>query len=89
MDWYFYIALSAIISQLLFLFQTVNNFRYALSKYRKKRSWQQSQVALIVPCKGLDSDFQKNISSFFAQDYANYHLWFVVADQSDQAYSEL
>jgi cellulose synthase/poly-beta-1,6-N-acetylglucosamine synthase-like glycosyltransferase len=89
MDWYFYIALAAIVSQLLFLLQTVNNFRYALSKYRKKRLWQKSQVVLIVPCKGLDSDFQKNISSFFAQDYANYRLWFVVADQSDPAYSEL
>jgi len=89
MDWYFYIALAAIVSQLLFLLQTVNNFRYALSKYRKKRLWQKSQVVLIVPCKGLDSDFQKNISSFFAQNYANYRLWFVVADQSDPAYSEL
>jgi len=89
MDWYFYIALAAIVSQLFFLLQTINNFRYALSKYRKKRLWQQSQVVLIVPCKGLDSDFQKNISSFFAQDYANYRLWFVVADQSDPAYSEL
>lgn len=89
MDWYFYIALAAIVSQLLFLLQTVNNFRYALSKYRKKRLWQKSQVVLIVPCKGLDSDFQKNISSFFAQDYANYRLWFVVADQSDPAYGEL
>jgi len=89
MDWYFYIAIAAIVSQLVFLLQTYNNFRYAMAKYRKKRLWHKLQVALIVPCKGLDSDFRKNVASFFNQDYENYHLWFVVADQSDPAYSEL
>jgi ceramide glucosyltransferase len=89
MDWYFYIAIAAIVSQLVFLLQTYNNFRYALAKYRKKRTWHKLRVALIVPCKGLDSDFQKNVTSFFNQDYENYHLWFVVADRSDPAYSEL
>lgn len=89
MYWYFYIAIAAIVSQLVFLFQTYSNFRYALAKYRKKRLWHKLQVALIVPCKGLDSNFQKNVTSLFNQDYENYRLWFVVADRSDPAYSEL
>ncbi len=89
MDWYYYIALAAIISQLLFLLQTYNNYRYALPKYQKKRPWYRPRTVLIVPCKGLESAFQENISSFFNQDYENYLLWFVVADESDPAYSEL
>ena len=89
MEWYYYIALAAIIAQLVFLLQTYNNFRYALAKYKKKRAWHKLRVALIVPCKGLDSDFQKNVASFFNQDYENYLLWFVVAEQSDPAYGEL
>jgi len=89
MDWYYYIALAAIISQLLFLLQTYNNYRYAQAKYQKKRLWQALQVVLIVPCKGLDVDFKQNITSFFNQDYKNYLLWFVVGDESDPAYSEL
>jgi len=89
MDWYFYIAVVAIVSQLVFLLQTYRNFRYALTKYKKKRLWHKLQVALIVPCKGLESDFQKNVASFFDQDYENYRLWFVVADRSDPAYNEL
>jgi len=89
MDWYYYIALAAIISQLLFLFQTYNNYRYALAKYKKKRLWHELKAVLIVPCKGLDPDFQHNITSFFNQDYENHLLWFVVADESDPAYSEL
>lgn len=89
MDWYFYIAIAAIVSQMAFLFQTYRNFRYALAKYKKKRLWHKLQVTLIVPCKGLDLDFQKNVTSFFNQDYENYRLWFVVADRSDPAYNEL
>jgi cellulose synthase/poly-beta-1,6-N-acetylglucosamine synthase-like glycosyltransferase len=89
MDWYYYIALAAILSQLVFLVQVYRNYRYALAKYKRKRSWYRPRTVLIVPCKGLDSDFRKNITSFFNQDYEDYLLWFVVADKSDPAYSEL
>jgi len=89
LDWYYYIAIAAIVSQLLFLLQTYNNYRYALAKYQKKRLWYELRVVLIVPCKGLDADFQNNITSLFNQDYKNYLLWFVVEDESDPAYGEL
>jgi len=89
MDWYYYIALAAILSQLPVVALTYSNYRYALQKYKKKRQWQMSRAALIVPCRGLDSEFRENIASFFNQDYENYLLWFVVADRSDPAYDEL
>ncbi|MCJ7777302.1 MAG: glycosyltransferase family 2 protein [Sedimentisphaerales bacterium] len=89
MRWYFYIALAAIVSQLVFLTQMYRNYRYALSKYKRKRLSYQPKVVLIVPCEGLDQDFTKNITSLFNQDYKNYLLWFVVADESDPAYAEL
>lgn len=89
MDWYYYIALAAIVSQLIFLFQTFSNCRFALKKYKRKRSWYRPRTVLIIPCKGLDSSFRENIASFFNLDYENYLLWFVVADESDPAYREL
>ena len=89
MDWYYYIALAAVVSQLIFLFQTYRNCRYALKKYKRKRSWYRPRVVLIIPCKGLDSAFRENITSFFNLDYENYLLWFVVAEESDPAYSVL
>ena len=88
MDWFYYLVLFAILSQLLFLLQAVKNYRYALKKFKKVR-WYRPQTVLIIPCKGLDSAFNKNISSFFHQDYENYFLWFVVEDKSDPAYDEL
>jgi ceramide glucosyltransferase len=89
MDWFFYIALLAIVTQLLSLFQSYCNYHYALSKYRKKRRSYQPSAVLIVPCRGLDEAFQKNVSSFFNLDYDDYSLWFVVADKSDPAYAQL
>jgi cellulose synthase/poly-beta-1,6-N-acetylglucosamine synthase-like glycosyltransferase len=89
MVWYYYIALVLILSQLLFFIQAFRNYRYALKKYKKKRLGYQPRTVLIVPCKGRDLDFQKNITSFFNQNYENYLLWFVVADESDPAYDEL
>lgn len=89
MGWYYYVALVAIGSQLLFLLQAYSNYRYCLKKYRKERSWYCPRAVLIVPCKGLDSAFRENITSFFELDYKNYLLWFVVADESDPAYGEL
>jgi cellulose synthase/poly-beta-1,6-N-acetylglucosamine synthase-like glycosyltransferase len=89
MDWYYYIALAAIVSQLLFLFQAYCNYHYAVREYGKERSMYRPRTVLIIPCKGLDSAFRQNITSFFEQDYENYLLWFVVGDESDPAYSEL
>jgi cellulose synthase/poly-beta-1,6-N-acetylglucosamine synthase-like glycosyltransferase len=89
MDWYRYIAWVAILLQVVFSFQCYRNYRYALAKYKKKRSRHHLRVALIVPCKGLDPDFQENIASLFNQDYENYLLCFVVEDESDPAYNEL
>jgi ceramide glucosyltransferase len=89
MDWYYYIALALILSQLLFSLQTYKNYRYVLTKYKKERLSYRPRTALIVPCKGLDSAFQQNITSFFNQDYENYLLWFVVADKADPAYARL
>jgi cellulose synthase/poly-beta-1,6-N-acetylglucosamine synthase-like glycosyltransferase len=89
MDFYYYIAIIAILSQVFFLVQAYNNYRFALAKYKRSRPWFRPRTALIIPCKGLDADFGKNIASFFAQDYENYLLWFVVADEKDPAYEQL
>lgn len=46
-------------------------------------------AALIIPCKGVDADFQSNLARFLTQDYPNYQLIFVVATHQDAAFSAL
>jgi ceramide glucosyltransferase len=90
MNWYYYIiAVALILSQLIFMWHPCRNYHYALTKYKKQRLSYRPRTILIVPCKGLDSAFQQNITSFFNQDYENYLLWFVVADKEDTAFTAL
>ncbi len=90
MEWYTYIAWAAILAQLLTSYYAVRNFRYARSKYGRKRPpLPERLVALIIPCKGLDARFQTNIASFLKQDYTNYRLFFVVGEKTDPAYAKI
>ena len=89
MDCYFKIALIILAVQLLFTIFAIKNYRYAVSKYVRKRDSYRPKTALIVPCKGIDAAFEKNITSFFKQDYEDYILWLVVEDKADKAYEKL
>ncbi len=90
MGWYDCVAWAAILAQVVFLYNAVRNYRYALAKY--KRSIEPTfrpRSGIIIPCKGLDAQFDANIESFFTQDYPNYSLFFVVQEESDPAYEAL
>ncbi len=85
----FIVTAVLIFSQLLFLLFVFANFQYALKKFHIKRDWYRPRTALIIPCKGIDEEFDKNITSFYAQDFENYLLWFVVSSTADAAYGRL
>jgi len=89
MDWYVYVSLALIVTQAFFMLLPFNNYRYALARYKRKIYHYAPRVALIIPCKNLDENFEQNISSFYRQNYEDYLLWFVVGDARDAAYSEL
>jgi hypothetical protein len=90
MNWYLPIACAAILAQLLVVYLAISNYHYVSTKLTAKRRFcYRPRTALIVPCKGIDARFTSNIRSFFEQDYENYHLLFVVEDESDLAYKEL
>ena len=41
------------------------------------------KVTIIVPCKGLDPNFDENIKAFLKQDYPTYQVLFVTATDDD------
>jgi ceramide glucosyltransferase len=89
MDFYFYIAWLLIALQLPFSLLAVKNYLFALAKYNRHRRLYSPRVALIIPCKNLDENFEQNIASFYRQDYENYLLLFVVENVLDPAYETL
>lgn len=80
-------ALAASIFPVLLARRFVNDIQTALreipdSGYRPK-------VSLIIPCKGLDPDFEANITAFLAQDYPELDLFFITATADDPAHAAL
>jgi cellulose synthase/poly-beta-1,6-N-acetylglucosamine synthase-like glycosyltransferase len=71
------------------LLWTLNFLRYV----RRNRSWPWNNftppVALIIACKGLEADFESNVSSYLCQDYPHYQVIFTVASVDDPAYQAL
>lgn len=47
------------------------------------------KVSLIVPCKGLDPDFEANIEALFSQDYRDLEILLVTATVDDPAHEVL
>jgi len=86
---YYWLGSAIILVQFLCVLLVLRNSQFSLSKYKKVRSWYRPRTVLIVPCKGIDLDFEKNIRSLFEQDFNNYLLWFVVESQQDPAYEKL
>lgn len=91
MFWNIYDVLAGLLvaTQALYIFQMVQNYRYALNKSSKKRDAYKPVTLLTVPCKGIDKAFEKNISSLYNLDYDCYYLNFVVEDATDEAYEQL
>ena len=86
---YYAVAAGVLLVQMLLLVEGFRHVRYTLSKYRPKPSDYQPRVALIAPCRGLDTSFDRNIRSFFELDYPDYELFFVVQSSDDPAYRRL
>jgi ceramide glucosyltransferase len=82
-------AVVFILIQILFVLQVSHNCKYILSKAAKKRVIYKPPVALILPCKGIDTAFDENIRSFFQLDYYNYEIIFVTESANDPAYERL
>jgi cellulose synthase/poly-beta-1,6-N-acetylglucosamine synthase-like glycosyltransferase len=70
----------------------IDGYRF-LSFVRKRRSRPASDytplAAVVIPCKGLDRDFDSNLERFQYQDYPDYQVVWVVATADDPIYQRL
>jgi ceramide glucosyltransferase len=46
-------------------------------------------VTVIIPCKGIETDFESNVSNYLSQDYPHYQVIFTIASEDDPAYQAL
>jgi len=63
--------------------------RYALRHHHPRSNRYQPKAVVIVPCKGLEHDFEDNMRALFALEYRDYEIIFVTETESDPAYGVL
>ena len=83
-----YVALSvwAIAQALVHGLQTWEHRRFARSRVRNVRaSGPKGRIALLAPCKGIDTQMSANLRALFDQEYDNYEILFVVESRDDPA----
>lgn len=78
-----------LLQSLLALGATTRWARYALRRQAARQNRYQPKAVVIVPCKGLEHDFEENIRALFVQEYREYELIFVTESESDPAYAVL
>jgi len=89
MIFYYIFAAVILLVQLILLLEGYRHLVYTWRTYRVKPSQYQPRAALISPCKGIDTTFDRNINSFFDLDYPDYEIFFVVQSAEDPAYERL
>jgi ceramide glucosyltransferase len=89
MTFLYVVAIVSIAAQIVFMAQVFRNYAYVLKKTNKNHNSYCPRTALIVPCKGIDTAFDKNISSLYEMDYTNYEIIFVTESIEDSAYNQL
>lgn len=86
---YYIFSALILLVQFPILLEGYRHFHYTRKKYRPKPVSYQPKAALICPCKGIDTTFDRNIQSLFQQEYPDYEIFFVVESVEDSAYEHL
>ncbi|MGH9841388.1 MAG: glycosyltransferase [Blastocatellia bacterium] len=63
--------------------------RYCHRTRFSRSSRYQPKAIVIVPCKGVEPEFEENIRAFLTQDYRDYEVIFVTESEADPAHSVL
>ncbi|HEX8368961.1 MAG TPA: glycosyltransferase family 2 protein [Pyrinomonadaceae bacterium] len=63
----------------------INYLKFFQRELAKPKSNFAPFVSVIVPCRGLDEDLEKNLSALFEQDFPAYEILFVTDSEKDEA----
>jgi ceramide glucosyltransferase len=83
------LAICLLAQSVAVLFGTSNFLRYVRRSRSRLLNNFTPPVALLIPCKGLEPEFEANVASYLGQDYPHYQVIFTVASADDPAYEAL
>lgn len=83
------LAILLFVQSFLSFVSTMRFARYALTPQNTRPQRHQPKAVVILPCKGLEHDFEANIRAYLAQEYRDYEVLFVTESEHDPAYPVL
>src|SRR5262245_64503167 len=90
MDTFFYIFGFLLFIQSAFALIAAARFaRYALRRRPARQTRYQPKAVVVVPCRGLEHDFEENIRAILSQEYRDYEVVFVTESENDPAHDTL
>ena len=88
-DLYYTFTVFIIAFQALMIFQSIHSAKFILRKRKERPGKDIFKAAIICPCKGIDTTFDRNMNSLFTQNHTDYQIIFVVESNTDPAYFRL
>jgi ceramide glucosyltransferase len=83
------LAILLFVQSILSFVSTMRFARYAFTPQSTRPQRHQPKAVVILPCKGLEHDFETNIRAYLAQEYRDYEVIFVTESEHDPAYPVL
>lgn len=78
-----------LVQSFLALIATLRFTRYALRPHPPRQTRYQPKAVVIVPCRGVEHDFEDNIRAILTQNYRDYEVVFVTESENDPAHGAL
>ena len=84
---FYYLAILQIAVGVYLVWHGLRWVQYARRRMQGDPGFNAPRVAVLCPCKGLESGLERNLIALTEFDYRNYELFFILASASDSAFS--
>ena len=81
------LAILQVASGLFLLWQGIQWLTYVQKRLKTDPGFYAPRTAVICPCRGMEPGLERNLVSLCEFDHQNYEIFFVLASESDPAYS--
>ncbi len=86
---FFFLGILLIVQSAWALVDGYRFLRFVRKRRSKPADGYTPMAGVVIPCKGVDADFETNLEQFLNQDYPSYQIVFVVAMADDPVYPRL
>jgi len=84
---FYILAILQVASGLFLLWQGIQWLTYVQKRLKTDPGFYAPRTAVICPCRGMEAGLERNLVSLCEFDHQNYEIFFVLASESDPAYS--